>query len=78
MEPGEVEKFCSLDLESTRTLKKGISALGLSFRAEHSVLKIARTIADLEGRENISRQHLLEALSLRRYGEGDYFWKKAG
>lgn len=78
MGPGEVEKFCHTGPETARTLNDGISMLGLSYRAGDSVLKIARTIADLGGRETISEEDILEALSLRRFGDGDYFWKKAG
>jgi magnesium chelatase family protein len=50
------------------------SEAGLSSRACHSVLKVARTIADLAGAQSVHEDHLAEAVSLRRYGEQDMFW----
>jgi hypothetical protein len=46
-----------------------MSQLDLSSRAYHSILNAARTIADLVGSEGISRNHLLEAIQYRRFGE---------
>jgi magnesium chelatase family protein len=48
--------------------------LGLSGRGLVSVLRIARTIADLQVRERIVKEDLLEAFQYRRYGEGDLYW----
>ncbi len=48
--------------------------LAISSRAFHAVLRIARTIADLEGSPCIREQHLLEAVEHRKYGDGDFRW----
>jgi magnesium chelatase family protein len=65
MRPAEVRKYCELD-ETCRTLMRtAMSQLQLSARAYHRVLKLARTIADLAGVEQISPAHLAEALQYR-------------
>ena len=58
-----LKKYIQLSLEEERFLKESIKALALSPRSFHKVLKVARTIADLEGEEKIKREFLLEALS---------------
>jgi magnesium chelatase family protein len=73
--PGYIETFCSLDSSSSAIFRKGIEKLSLSSRSAHSVLKVARTIADLEGSVAIGKEHLLEAFQHRRYGDGDFFWR---
>jgi magnesium chelatase family protein len=66
----EIEKYCPLD-DSGRTLLKGaIRQLGLSGRAYHRVLKVARTIADLAGENRILAAHLAEAVQYRRLDRG--------
>ncbi len=62
----EVDIFCKLDLEAQDTLSQAIQRFGLSHRSIVSIKKVARTIADLEGEQNIKRKALLEALSYRR------------
>ncbi len=57
---------CALDAAGTRLLAAGAERLGLSGRGLHRVLRVARTIADLEGSETIAAGHLAEALQLRR------------
>ena len=57
---------CALDAAGTRLLAAGAERLGLSGRGLHRVLRVARTIADLEGSEAIAAGHLAEALQLRR------------
>ncbi len=52
------------------------SAMDLSARAYHKIIKVARTIADLEGNERIERRHLAEAACYRRT-DGKY-WRKNG
>ncbi len=64
---GLIEKFCKLDTTSIRLLVKALSKLSLSSRAHHSILKIARTIADLAGSDRIREEHLLEAIQHRRF-----------
>ena len=71
---GLVEQYCGLDAECQVTLAKAAEALHISSRAFHSVLRMARTIADLEGAERIGHQHLREAIQHRRYGDGDFCW----
>ncbi|MDT0605358.1 YifB family Mg chelatase-like AAA ATPase [Thalassotalea castellviae] len=61
----EVRKFCVLSEEDNEFLELAVEKLGLSTRAHHKILKISRTLADLEGDENIHRQQLIEALSYR-------------
>jgi magnesium chelatase family protein len=61
----ETKKFCVLDRESQELLKKAIEELGLSARAHDKILKISRTIADLEGKQNIEVKHLAEAIGYR-------------
>jgi len=62
----QVEKFCDLSSEDENLLRLAIEKLQLSARAYHRVLKIARTIADLEQQEKIATGHLMEALSYRK------------
>jgi len=61
----EVEQHCPLSNASTQLLDQAMEQLKLSARAYHRILKLARTIADLNGSENISAQHLSEAISYR-------------
>jgi magnesium chelatase family protein len=75
--PGLVERYCSPGPEGAALLAQAMSQLDLSSRAYHSILKVARTIADLAGSENIAREHLLEAIQHRRYGDTDIFWSYA-
>ena len=64
----EVEKFCILDSDADEVLFKAISRFGLSHRAVVSIKKVARTIADLDGSQNIRKKDILEALNYRRRG----------
>jgi magnesium chelatase family protein len=60
-----LRRFCRLDADSEELLRRSFDTLGLSARAHDRVLKLARTIADLEGSESISLPHLAEALQYR-------------
>jgi len=62
----DIQKYCPLDSESQTLLDRAISQFSLSFRAINKVLKVARTIADIENSLNIQKGHILEALSYRR------------
>jgi len=62
----EVNKFCKIDDASSKLLDAAINRLGLSARAIHRILKVARTIADLAIVESIDSSHLSEAISYRR------------
>jgi magnesium chelatase family protein len=71
MRPAEVRKFCALDDTCRSLMKSAMSQLQLSARAYHRVLKLARTIADLAGAENIGPSHLAEAIQYRPRGMGN-------
>jgi magnesium chelatase family protein len=60
--PREIREYCQLDRECQSLLRSASQQLGLSARAYHRVLKLSRTIADLEVQENIQTKHLAEAL----------------
>ncbi|WP_394128345.1 YifB family Mg chelatase-like AAA ATPase [Vibrio hepatarius] len=61
----EIERYCPLDKQDAQFLENALHRLGLSIRAYHRIIKVARTIADLEGVEHITRTHLAEALGYR-------------
>jgi len=61
----EVEKFCELKVADARFLEEVLQKLGLSVRAWHRILKVARTLADLNDQTMIERAQLAEALSYR-------------
>lgn len=65
MSPDEIEKYCMLSEPAEQLIKKVFNQLHLSMRGYHKVLKVARTIADLDLQEIIEVQHLQEALSYR-------------
>jgi magnesium chelatase family protein len=60
-----IKKFCQIDEASQNLLEMAIDKFGLSARAYTRILKVARTIADLEGQENILPAHLSEAIQYR-------------
>jgi magnesium chelatase family protein len=63
--PREIARWCAPDREGHRLLEDAGEALGLSARGIHRVLKVARTVADLDGSDGIRREHLAEALQYR-------------
>lgn len=65
MRPREIRKFCKIDDKSSQLLKMAITKLGLSARAYDRILKVSRTIADLEGEAEILPQHVSEAIQYR-------------
>jgi len=62
----QVRQFCTLDSAGEALLKQAMTELGLSARAHDKVLRIARTIADIEGDPDIQSHHLAEAVQYRR------------
>ena len=63
--PKLIEKYCALDTKGKKIISIAFEKLGLSMRAYSRILKVARTIADLELCENIQSNHLLEAVQYR-------------
>jgi len=61
-----IEKYCVLGAKSSKLLEKSVEKLGLSARAYHRILKIARTIADMERSQVIQSAHVAEAVQFRR------------
>jgi magnesium chelatase family protein len=65
MRVGEIRQFCKLQNEGQSLMRSAMTQLNLSARAYHRILKLARTIADLAGSEEIQSVHLAEALQYR-------------
>lgn len=65
MRIGEIRQFCKLSDERQGLMRAAMTQLNLSARAYHRILKLARTIADLAGSEEIQSVHLAEALQYR-------------
>jgi magnesium chelatase family protein len=65
MRPRELQRWCQLDAHSHETLGELARRRGLSARAVHRIIRVARTIADLEGSEPVLRIHLLRAIDFR-------------
>ncbi|HBE83261.1 MAG TPA: magnesium chelatase, partial [Blastocatellia bacterium] len=65
MSPAQIRKYCQIDAESERLLETAMARQGLSARAHDRILKVARTIADLEGSDSIDAAHLSEAINYR-------------
>ncbi len=68
----EIPQYCPLEKEETIYMEKIFHMLNLSARSYHKILKVARTIADVEGAEKISVQHLGEAVNYRTQEDGGY------
>jgi len=66
LEPAEVDQYCLPDEAGAQLLKQAITRLSLSARAYHRILKVARTVADLAGVEQVSSPHIAEAVHYRR------------
>lgn len=71
-----LRKYCAIDEQTTTLLHNAMERLHLSARAYSRILKVARTIADLSGSENIQMPHIAEAIGYRQLDRGD--WAERG
>ena len=71
MGPNEMRKFCALDEASANLMKQAFDAMGLTARSYDRILKVARTVADLDGSEDIKPQHIAEAIQYRSVNLGN-------
>ncbi len=73
MPPSQIRIFCKLEPDAESLLKSAMEEMGLSARAHDKILRIGRTIADLEASENITAAHLSEAINYRTLDRS--YWK---
>ena len=72
--PGELARFAPLEGSAARVFADAVKKLGLSSRAAHSVIRVARTLADMAERETVTDDDVLEAVQHRRFGGRDIHW----
>mgnify|MGYP005841601379 CR=1 FL=1 len=73
LQPGMIKKFCKLDDKGNNLLRNAFERLGLSARAHNRILKVSRTIADMDGSDEIKAQHVAEAIQYRSLDRR--FWR---
>ena len=71
MGPDEMRRYCELDEPSAELMKQAFEAMGLTARSYDRILKVARTVADLDGSEDIQVQHIAEAIQYRAVNLGN-------
>ncbi len=71
MGPEEMRRYCDLDEASAQLMKQAFDAMGLTARSYDRILKVARTVADLEGSEKIQPHHIAEAIQYRAVNLGN-------
>jgi magnesium chelatase family protein len=71
MGPDEMRKFCELDESCAELMKQAFEAMGLTARSYDRILKVARTVADLDGSDHIEAQHIAEAIQYRAVNLGN-------
>ena len=72
--PGSIPELCKVTGNAEKLFLSGVSSFALSARAGHSILKVARTIADLDGRQEIGESAIEEAIEYRQLGDADAIW----
>ncbi|HBQ21593.1 MAG: hypothetical protein A2Z91_02460 [Deltaproteobacteria bacterium GWA2_38_16] len=65
MSPRAIAEFCTLESSAEKILNEAMEKFGLSYRTYHRILKVSRTLADMEGEENIRTPHIAQAIQLR-------------
>jgi magnesium chelatase family protein len=75
MPPRLIRQHCRLEAASQQLLERAMLKYGLSARAYDRVLKVSRTIADLEGAERVSEAHISEAVQYRTLDRSYWQWK---
>jgi magnesium chelatase family protein len=70
--PGLIERYCPLTEAAEQAFRTAVEKLSVSGRAFHHILRVARTIADLEGNDPVQALHVLEAVQHRRLGDDPY------
>ncbi len=63
--PSQLRSLCALDDNGERTLEMAVRRMNLSARAHDRILRVARTVADLDGAANVTAKHLAEAVQFR-------------
>ena len=71
MGPDEMRRYCDLSEESAQLMKDAFEAMGLTARSYDRILKVARTVADLDGSDTIEPQHIAEAIQYRAVNLGN-------
>jgi len=71
MGPGEMRKYCELSENGAELMKQAFETMGLTARSYDRILKVARTVADLDGSENIEPIHIAEAIQYRAVNMGN-------
>jgi magnesium chelatase family protein len=65
MAPRQIRAYCDLSPDCERMLERAMAQQGLSARAHDRILKVARTVADLDGSEDLDSRHIAEAIQYR-------------
>ena len=72
MDAAAIDRYCAVGGKALAAFTSAVEKLGISGRAYHGILRVARTIADLEGADSIGAEHILEAVTHRRQGDDPY------